>query len=738
MREQAASYPDGTSRPDDPPRPADTQRPDGTQRPDDLARPSDQPRLDSAPRLHELLIKAIIGTDAHIGALYLLADDGELLMMDAQLGLPAPIAKAWARVRKNDSLPIAAAVRERRLIWLAGREHLARAFPAVALSLPYHFAAANVPIATGDRTWGGVLLLWPSGRSPRLDPDHRHAIEWTCAQMAELLRTAAERGRPIRPGPRPRSLDPHRTRGADPNAQLIALECLNRLPEGYCTLDVEGRVTLLNAPGGELLRCSASDLLGKRPWEVLRWLDYPAYEDRYRAAVVSRQVTTFTVRNPAGRLLRFELHPSPGGITVRITPAGDNLEPGAPRAARSPRVIALHEMLHLATTLARAVTAQEVVDLVADHVMPVYNVQALAILTSQGGRLRVAASRGYSRRALEEHDGCPEFAPAPERQSFDAGKPAFFSTWEELHATYPDAVRSDDMCAWAFLPLVTSGRPIGTCILAYDRPHRFGTDERATLTALAGLIAQAFERARLYDVNHHLAQCLQSSLLPHTLPEVPGLDLAARYVPATPGLDIGGDFYDLIRLSDTMAAAVIGDVQGHDVTAAALMGQVRTAIHAHATAGATPGEVLAHTNRLLIELASDRFTSCLYVSLDLEHHTACLAGAGHLPPLLGRPGAPARVVDTAPGLLLGVDPEAEYTTHDLDLPPGSVLALYTDGLIEQPGLDLGTSIAALAERFTPAPGRSLHDLAESLIEEATLSRRGDDMALLLLRDATRR
>ncbi|TYB52984.1 SpoIIE family protein phosphatase [Nonomuraea sp. PA05] len=686
----------------------------------------------------ELLIETVSGTGAHIGAAYLLDDSGQVLQMAAEVGLPAPIARAWARIRTKDPVPLAVAVRERRLIWISGREHLARDFPAAALALPYPFAAALSPIWSDGEVRGGFMLLWPAGRTPELDDRRRGLIDRTCAAIGELLREADRRGRPIRAGSRPRLLGPRPVRPSDPQADFVALECLNRLPEGYCVLDVEGRATLVSAPAADLLGVAPSALLGKRLWEVLPWLADPSYEDRYRAAVIGRQITQFVGRNPAGRRLSFWLYPGLTGITLRITPGAVSRGPAPDPVTggdRTLRVIAVHEILHLATALARAVTAQEVLDLVADHVMPVYDVQALAILTAKGGRLRVAASRGYSRQAIDEFDGRPVIPVAPADQPFDAAQPAFFSTWDQLRATYPDAVRSDDMSAWAFLPLVTSGQPIGTCILAYDRPHRFSTDERATLTALTGLIAQAFERARLYDVKHQLAQCLQSSLLPHKLPHVPGLDVAARYVPATPGMDIGGDFYDLIRLGDTRAAAVIGDVQGHDVTAAALMGQVRTAIRAHAATGGSAGDVLAHTNRLLVELAPDRFTSCLYVSFDLRRHTACLASAGHLPPVLGRPGAPAQVVNASPGLLLGIDPDAEYATTDLPMGPGVVLALYTDGLIEEPGLDLGDAIAALAARFAPAPGQPLHDLAETLIEPATIERRTDDIAVLLLRDA---
>ncbi|MFB4271703.1 SpoIIE family protein phosphatase [Nonomuraea sp. GTA35] len=703
-------------------------------REDDVPAPG---AANGSSRLDKLLVEAVISAGAHIGAAYLLDDTGQILQMATEVGLPAPIARAWSRIRTRDPVPIAVAVRERRLIWISGREHLAREFPAAALALPYPFAAVLSPICSDGRVLGGFMLLWPAGQASELPRRQRDIVDRACATIGELLREAARQGRPIRAGSQPRLLGPRPVRPTDPRADLVALECLNRLPEGYCVLDVEGRATLVSAPAADLLDVTPSALLGRRLWEVLPWLADPSYEDRYRAAVIARQITQFATRSPTGRQLSFCLYPGLTGITLRITPGAvsrDSSPDPVTGGDRTLRVVAVHEILLLATALARAVTAQEVLDLVADHVMPVYNVQALAILTSKGGRLRVVASRGYSRQAIDEFDGRPVIPVAPTGRPFDPGKPAFFSNWDQLRAAYPDAIRSDDMCAWAFLPLVTSGQPIGTCILAYDRPHRFSTQERATLTALTGLIAQAFERARLYDVKHQLAQCLQSSLLPHELPRIPGLDVAARYVPATPGMDIGGDFYDLIRLGDTMAAAVIGDVQGHDMTAAALMGQVRTAIRAHASTGVSAGDVLAHTNRLLVELAPDRFTSCLYVCFDLRRHTACVASAGHLPPVLGRPGARARVVDTSPGLLLGIDPEAEYATTTLPMEPGAVMTLYTDGLIEEPGRDLGDAMAALADRFAPAPGQPLHDLAETLIEPATIERRTDDIAVLLLRD----
>ncbi|MFC4117228.1 SpoIIE family protein phosphatase [Nonomuraea zeae] len=681
-------------------------------------------------RLDELLVQAVFDAEAHIGVVYTIAGNGHVLTMQTAIGLPAMIAKAWARVRRNDQVPVSVAVRERRLIWLSGREALARGFPAAALALPYHFALAAAPICSDATVQGGILLAWPTGRAGGLTPRQLHVIDSACARMGELLRQADERGRPVTAGPQPRVLDPHPARGTHLPADSIAVECLNRLPEGFCFLDAHGRVSLVTTPATALLATEPTEMIGRRLCKALPWVDDPACEDQYRAAIVSHQTTHFTARNPEGRQLLFQCYPGLPGVTLRITP--NTAEPDPASRTRRPRVFGLHETLHLATALARAITVHDVIDLAADHVLPLHNAQAMAILTWRSGRIRVVASHGYSRQAIEKFNGRPVINQASAARDHERGQPVFCSTWHELRHGYLGAIRADGMSAWAFLPLVTSGRPIGTCVLAYDRPHLFTTDERAALTALSGLIAQAFERAQLYDSTNQIAQCLQSNLLPRDLPHLPGLELAARYVPATPGMDIGGDFYDLIQLSDTRSAAVIADVQGHDVTAAALMGQVRTAIHAHATAGVPPGDVLAHTNRLMNRLAPDRFTSCIYLTIDLERHTACLANAGHLPPLLSRPGRPAHIIDTPPGLLLGIDPDAAYTS-EVALPPGSVLALYTDGLIEQPGLDLGEAISGLAHRFTPAPGLPLRQLAQSLIDDSPARHRMDDIALLLLR-----
>jgi GAF domain-containing protein len=487
----------------------------------------------------------------------------------------------------------------------------------------------------------------------------------------------------------------------------------------------------------ELLGDDAATLAGTPLWEVATWLKDPVFEDRCRAAVVSQEATSCTARHPDGRALDIQLYPDASGLSLRITPVeGDHppqRHPHAPASGGLPQADAYYNFLHMTAALTRALNVREIVELVADHVMPVFKVQAMAILIAEGHRMRIIGSHGYDREVLDQFDGLPLTSDTPAEHVLRTREPAFFSNWDELRRAHPHAPHHDRMAAWAFLPLTVSDEVIGTMVLAFEQLHTFTAEECASLTALAGLTAQALDRALLYDTKDRLAHSLQETLLPSSLPEFPDLEVAARYVPANRGVGIGGDFYDLIRLNDTSAAAVIGDVQGHNMTAAALMGQVRTAIHAHAVAGANPGEVLKHTNRLLIDVDTDLFTSCLLIHFDLQLRTLCAASAGHLPPLLRPPNMPTEIIDVPAGLLLGVDPDAEYPTLEAPFPPGAVLALYTDGLVETPGIDLYHAIGELAGQLTRAQDEPVHQLCDLLVDHAPhTGRRADDIALLLI------
>ncbi|WP_234435249.1 PP2C family protein-serine/threonine phosphatase [Streptomyces sp. NRRL F-2747] len=703
--------------------------------------------------LGEALVGACAAAGASIGMLYLPDPARRVLHLAMTLGLAREFALPWSRVVLDDSIPVADAVRDGRFVWLGGQEETARRYPRLGLVLPYDFALAAAPLVpdplvsappswAAEPTGAGLVLLWPGSHAPHLSDRERDAVDAACGRLANHLRRAAEAGRPVRPPALPVMLRPLPAPTPGPVEAAAAMAFIRRLPGGNCALDLNGTITFITAEAAELLGAPVSRLRGALPWEALPWMDTPVIEDHYRAAAISRLPRTFTAAPPNGRHLRFDLYPDETGISVRITPvaADEPLAPSAPPTAvpaePSPsRATALYQLMHLAAALTEAVHARDVVDHAADLLVPALGAQALALLVAEEQRLRIVGFRGYTAELMARYDGIPLGIHTASTHGLRTGEPLFFADAGALADAFPNVVIGDDMAAWAFLPLIASGRPIGTLILAYARPHPFVPGERAILTSLAGLIAQALDRARLYDATHQLAHSLQTGLLPRALPDVPHLEVAARYLPAAHGFDIGGDFYDLIRIDDTTVAAAVGDVQGHNVNAAALMGQVRTAVHA--SAGERPAEVLARTNRLLTDLEPGLFTSCVYAHIDLSTRTAQLASAGHPPPVLRHAEGPAKVLHLPPGLLLGIDPDASYTAVEIPFEPGSLLTLYTDGLVEVPGEDLEDGIAAVAARITATHGRHpLGTLADDLIGQARGGApRTDDIALLLLRFA---
>ncbi|MEU0588189.1 SpoIIE family protein phosphatase [Streptomyces sp. NPDC006132] len=692
------------------------------------------------PLLSLALASMMDEVHAHSGAVYLLSPDQPVLEMAVMAGLPRAFAAPWERVGLSAPIPVADAARERRLVWVGGEEEMARRYPRIAVVLPYPFALAAVPVATESTVYGAVFVTWPGSHPPELSDHEREHLTAACGRLAVRLQRAAEHSIP--PHPETDLVASPLVGGmAGTLGAVEAARMVSRLPYGLVSLDLHGRVGFVNAAAAELLNVPVSRLLGTQLWASVPWLNDPVYEDRYRAALMSQHTTSFVALRPPGEWLSFRLYPSTTGLSVRITRsrAVSEMNRAAPPPDGKPsRLVTMSQVLDLASALTEAVGVQDVVQLVADEIAPAVGSQALVVLGSRANRLRVLGHRGYpDAHVVERFDGMPLTEPTPGTQVLKTGVPAFFETQEQLERLYPARLMTPDgFAAWAYLPLIAQGRPVGTCVLSYAEPHPFPTEERAVMTSLAGLIAQALERALLYDAKHRLAHGLQEALLPHSLPSLPGVEAAARYVPATQGMDIGGDFYDLVR-TQGMAAAVIGDVQGHNVTAAGLMGQVRTAVRAYTAVGQAPEEVMRSTNRLLLDLGSELFASCLYLRLDPAHGRAVMSRAGHPPPLLRRPDGRVRVLDLAGGPLLGIDASAVYPTTEVALPPGSLLVLYTDGLVESPGTDFEEALADLGRRLTDAGDRPLDELADSLVRHRRLHTDGeerlDDIALLLLR-----
>ncbi|BDH06391.1 SpoIIE family protein phosphatase [Streptomyces seoulensis] len=392
----------------------------------------------------------------------------------------------------------------------------------------------------------------------------------------------------------------------------------------------------------------------------------------------------------------------------------------------------------ISAALAHARSVQDVIDVLKDtHGIRHLGATSVVIGLVEAGRIRLVAE-GPTESFVPGTRITRIDDPYPMSEVVRTLVPRFIESPEEFAEEYPilwPHITELHITSAAYLPLIAQGRPLGAMGLLYGDRRGFSAEERAVLVALGSSIAQSLQRAMLYEQEKDLAQGLQQAMLPRTIPSVRGADVAVRYRSAALGRDIGGDWYDLIPLPGGRVGAVIGDVQGHDTHAAAVMGQLRIVLRAYAAEGHTPATVMARASVFLDELDTDRFATCLYAQADLSTGVVQVVRAGHLDPLVRDAAGTSRRVGVEGGLPLGLSADfgrLEYPVATLELDPGDTLLLCTDGLVEQPGTDLDDGMRDLAEVLAEGPD-DVRELAGRLIAMAEERGGEDDVALLLLR-----
>ncbi|MET9908301.1 SpoIIE family protein phosphatase [Streptomyces sp. NPDC006476] len=392
--------------------------------------------------------------------------------------------------------------------------------------------------------------------------------------------------------------------------------------------------------------------------------------------------------------------------------------------------------------LAHARTVQDVIDVLKDtHGLTHLGATSLVMGLVEAGRIRLIAEGpegsfvpGTLVTGIDE--------PYPMSEVVRTLSPRFIESPEEFAKGFPvlwPHITDLNITSAAYLPLIVQARPIGAMGLLYSDRRGFSPDERNVLVALGSSIAQSLQRAMFYEQEKDLASGLQQAMLPRTIPSVRGADVAVRYRAGTAAgslaRDIGGDWYDLIPLPGGRVGAVIGDVQGHDTHAAAVMGQLRIVLRAYAAEGHTPATVMARASVFLHELDTDRFATCLYAEADLSTGVVQVVRAGHIDPLIREADGVCRRIPVEGGLPLGLSAEfrsLEYPVGTLELDPGNTLVLCTDGLVERPGADLDDGMRTLTALIATGPD-DVRDLADRLIDIAEARGGDDDVALLLLR-----
>ena len=285
------------------------------------------------------------------------------------------------------------------------------------------------------------------------------------------------------------------------------------------------------------------------------------------------------------------------------------------------------------------------------------------------------------------------------------------------------------------VPLLAHDAVFGVLVLATrDATDRAFTGEDVPFVEeLARRAATAVENARLFSRQRTVAETLQHSLLPERLPELPGLDAAARYLPGGPDVEVGGDWYDMIPLPEGMLALAMGDVVGRGEKAAALMGQLRSSVRAYAMDGKSPVDVMEGLNAILLDAGPEHMATMVYGVLDTEAGVFRYVNAGHPPPLAAMPDGTAHYLDHTPGLPIGASPSPRYVQCEAPMPGGATVVLYTDGLVEDRTTPLELGLSRLRDAVLSGP-EHLDQLCAHVVGTAMADRiHSDDIAILAVR-----
>ncbi|MFI7142492.1 SpoIIE family protein phosphatase [Streptomyces massasporeus] len=360
---------------------------------------------------------------------------------------------------------------------------------------------------------------------------------------------------------------------------------------------------------------------------------------------------------------------------------------------------------------------------------------ALLLAAFREGRMWVVEHAGVSSETVRALHGRSASAWTPLADSLRRWEPTFFPDSAGLFSRYRE-VLDDGHRAWALLPLTHHGRPTGICCLGFDKPHTFDPEEQATMMMMADLLGAALDQALVREHEHALAETLQRQLLPRVLSDFPEATFTARYAPASVGAGVGGDWYDMLRLPGGRLGLVVGDVEGHSIESSVVMGQLRSAVLAYAREGHTPADILTKTSHILVDLDTDMLATCCFMRLDVLEGTAELALAGHLAPVLLRPGGQVTDFGAPANVPLGVNDPAipPYEGAEATIEPNSLLLFYTDGLVQNPSDDPMPDVRALLNECTEREDHDLEELADRIISLVPdPPERYDDAVLLLAR-----
>jgi PAS domain S-box-containing protein len=513
-------------------------------------------------------------------------------------------------------------------------------------------------------------------------------------------------------------------------------------PIGMGLSNLEGRWLEVNAALCDLVGRSPVQLLEQPLWELAHAADRQKERDAWRRLLRDQprldQSEKRFMRHD-GRVVHALVNVSltmdglgePMGFLWQLVDVTEQRRAEGERAARAEAeavAVTIGKLQQVTEAALEHLEPRELMSLVVERIKEAFRADMARILLIEPGRegeLALGAASGFGGAAK-----APDTVPVGDvlQQVVGEGRPVIL---DGLHggAGLDPMLGAAGPRALMASPLTVKGRMAGVVEIGSRKERRFSPEEESLLVLMADRAGLAIEHARAYEREVGTVEMLQRSLLPDRLPILPGVKIAARYLPG--GADVGGDWYDAIPLEDGRVGLAMGDVVGHGLGAASLMGQLRHAARAYALEGHPPPAVLDRLDRLVRSLPGAQMATLLYVVVDSDLRTVRFASAGHVPPLVVGPDAQARFLEGAPNPPLGVFDSSGHEELTVTLEPGSTIVLYTDGLVEERGVSIDAGLEAL-RRAAEQP-RDPEDLCDHLVDSMlAIHPAHDDIAVLAL------
>ena len=514
-----------------------------------------------------------------------------------------------------------------------------------------------------------------------------------------------------------------------PMAPYVMPELLDQLGDAVTVVDADWVYRYVSPAASVIIGRPVEECVGTSVWDLFPEVVGTPQHEAVERAMTSRTRERFVwYFDTVARWYEQFAIPVGTGLVVVVNDITEQQH----ELSRSARLVEIGE------ALANTVSVDDVNTAVVTHALPAVGAVGGSIVLADEERRVMNAVRwlDLDDRLNVEWAEYPIDRVTPATEAYRTGAPVYVVGLDDARARFPGVV--DELVrlgrqSVAALPLVSAGTRIGALALTFPDERALDVGDARYLSTTAAMVAQAVLRARLLDAERRSLSALQHSLLPHDIMQPPGLDIAVRYEAGHEAVEVGGDWFDVVPLGGGAVGLVMGDIEGHDIGAAAAMGLVRSAVRAYASEGHPPAVVLARTNEFVAQLPLGRIVTVSYAQLHPLERLITTVSAGHPGVQVVEPGGRQYEVPSEIGPPLGVfDDGLLWAETTSTIAPESVLVTFTDGLVEERGHDIDDGFERVRATLLQQRHDDVGTLADALLA-LRVGRSHDDVALLVAR-----